>query len=252
MQGAGSDCQNGRTARRGHVVAPWATLIATPSDNRVWVMVSAASGRVPWGLQGRVFPLVDALGHRYTRRFDFCGFRPPCAVPVSSRSAMRFTLIDRIVSLEPGVRIVAVKNLTMAEEYLSDHFPGFPVMPGVLMLQAMTEAGAWLVRQSENFAHSMVVLRRAGNVKYGQFVEPGQTLTVSAEIQGETEDEVKIKARGTGAGRLTVAGRLTLGRYNLADVLPDRAATDEQIKADLRELFALLYHPDPAHAAAAR
>ena len=43
---------------------------------------------------------------------------------------MRFSLIDRIDELEPGVRILAVKNLSMAEEYLADHFPGFPVMPG--------------------------------------------------------------------------------------------------------------------------
>jgi 3-hydroxyacyl-[acyl-carrier-protein] dehydratase len=93
---------------------------------------------------------------------------------------MRFVLLDRIVALEPGVRITAVKNLSLAEEYLADHFPGFPVMPGVLMLQAMTEAGAWLVRESEDFAHSVVVLGQANNVKYGQFVEPGQTLTVSA------------------------------------------------------------------------
>ncbi|MGD9644825.1 MAG: beta-hydroxyacyl-ACP dehydratase, partial [Pirellulales bacterium] len=74
---------------------------------------------------------------------------------------MRFTLIDRIVECEPWQKIAARKNLTLAEEYLADHFPGFPVMPGVLMLEAMTQAGAWLVRASEDFRHSMVVLREA-------------------------------------------------------------------------------------------
>ena len=64
---------------------------------------------------------------------------------------MRFSLIDRIVELEPGVRITAVKSLTMAEEYLADHFPHFPVMPGVLMLEALTQAGAWLVRVERGF-----------------------------------------------------------------------------------------------------
>ncbi|MGW8257129.1 MAG: 3-hydroxyacyl-ACP dehydratase FabZ family protein, partial [Thermoguttaceae bacterium] len=67
---------------------------------------------------------------------------------------MRFSLIDRIVDVELGVRISAVKTLSMAEEYLADHFPHFPVMPGVLMLEAMTQASAWLVRYSEDFAHS--------------------------------------------------------------------------------------------------
>ena len=53
---------------------------------------------------------------------------------------MRFTLIDRITELKPGVSITAVKGLTLAEEYLQDHFPRFPVMPGVLMLEAMFQA----------------------------------------------------------------------------------------------------------------
>lgn len=159
---------------------------------------------------------------------------------------MRFTLLDRIVELEPGKAITAVKNLSLAEEYLADHFPGFPVMPGVLMLEAMTEAGAWLIRQTEDFAHSMVVLAQANNVKYGQFVEPGQTLVVTAEITGENESETKIKARGTVEGRLTLVGRLTLRRYNLADRFPSRAVTDEELRQEMRKLFALLYQPDPA------
>ena len=70
-------------------------------------------------------------------------------VDYSAKDPMRFTLIDRIVELEPGVQITAVKNLTMAEEYLADHFPHFPVMPGVLMLEAMTQAAAWLARARE-------------------------------------------------------------------------------------------------------
>ena len=156
---------------------------------------------------------------------------------------MRFTLLDRITSLEPGAKITAVKNLTMAEEYLADHFPHFPVMPGVLMLEAMTEAGAWLIRATEDFAHSMVVLRKVGNVKYGQFVQPGQTLEVSAEILSQADGETKIKARGTMNGRLTVAGRLTLQSYNLADVHPSRQATDEDVCMEMRKLFALLYDP---------
>ena len=157
---------------------------------------------------------------------------------------MRFTLIDHIVELEPGKKIVAVKNLSMAEEYLADHFPGFPVMPGVLMLEAMTQAGAWLIRASEDFANSMVVLKQVANVKYGQFVEPGQTLTVAAEIIRQTQRETKLKARGTVQDRLTVAGRLTIERYNLADTCPSHKSTDDQLKKEMRELFGLLHRTD--------
>ncbi|HYW79749.1 MAG TPA: 3-hydroxyacyl-ACP dehydratase FabZ family protein [Thermoguttaceae bacterium] len=154
---------------------------------------------------------------------------------------MRFTLIDRIVDLQPGAKITAVKGLTMAEEYLADHFPHFPVMPGVMMLEAMTEAGAWLIRATEDFAHSMVVMKQVNNVKFGHFVEPGQVLTVTAEILKTLDGETKLKAKGTVDGRLAVSGRLVLAHYNLADTNPNRAPTDRATKSDMRKLFALLY-----------
>src|SRR6266550_2104535 len=95
---------------------------------------------------------------------------------------MRFHLVDRLLELEPGKKIRTVKNLTLAEEYLADHFPRFPVMPGVLMLQTLVESAAWLLRLTEDFRHSVIVLREAKNVKYGTFMEPGRTLTVTAEL----------------------------------------------------------------------
>ncbi len=156
---------------------------------------------------------------------------------------MRFTLIDRIIEVEPGARITAVKSLTMAEEYLADHFPNFPVMPGVLMLEAMTQTAAWLIRASEDFAHSMVTLRQANNVKYGQFIEPGQTLTVTAEIVSHCDKETTLKAQGTVDGRTCVSGRLVLARYNLADSDPLGSLADEAIVADLRQMYKLLNRP---------
>jgi 3-hydroxyacyl-[acyl-carrier-protein] dehydratase len=156
---------------------------------------------------------------------------------------MRFSLIDRVVELEPGVRITAVKALTMAEEYLADHFPHFPVMPGVLMLESLTQAAAWLVRASEDFAHSMVVLKQVANVKYAQFVEPSQTLTVTAELLKLGDGEAKLKAYGTVGGRIILSARLTLACYNLGDRQPQHRGTDTSIRRDLRKQFALLYQP---------
>ncbi len=156
---------------------------------------------------------------------------------------MRFALVDRITDLEPGVRITAVKNLSLAEEYLADHFPGFPVMPGVLMLEAMTQASAWLIRASEDFAHSVVTLKEARNVKYGNFVEPGQTLVVTAEIIGQDERTTKLKAQGTVDGQATVSARLTLERYNLEHENPSRREADAVVVQRLREMFSQLYKP---------
>lgn len=156
---------------------------------------------------------------------------------------MRFTLVDKILELQSGAKITTVKTLSLAEEYLADHFPRFPVMPGVLMLEAMTHASAWLIRASEDFAHSVVVLKEARNIKYGAFVKPGQVLTITAEILKLDDRETQLKVQGTVGGNVACGGRLVLERYNLADGRPDMAATDAHVIAHLRGLFALLYSP---------
>lgn len=153
---------------------------------------------------------------------------------------MRFLLIDRITKLVPGQEICAVKNLALAEEYLADHFPTAPVMPGVLMLESLVQASAWLIRASEDFSHSMVVLKEARGVKYANFVEPGQQLQITAEFQGQDQHETKIKAQGVVAGSLAVSGKLTLARYNLAAAQPQEAAADAWLIERLRQTYALL------------
>lgn len=157
---------------------------------------------------------------------------------------MRFSLIDRITLLEPGKRIVAVKALSSAEEYLQDHFPKFPVMPGVMMLEALHQASAWLVRKSEDFAHSVVLLKEAKNVKYSDFVEPGQVLVVTAEVVKEEGRLVFFKAQGEVQGRTAVAARLVLERFNLGDHDASRADLDPYVRRRQEEQFRLLYHPE--------
>ena len=172
------------------------------------------------------------------------GFQSLFEPQLGRGTRMRFTLLDRIVSLEPGAQITAIKNLSLAEEYLGDHFPLFPVMPGVLMLEAMTQAGAWLIRAGDDFAHSIVVLKEARNVKFSNFVAPGQTLTVSAEIISQDERETKLKAQGAVGGEVQLTGRLVLERYNLADAGLGSPQADALVKQNLRILFALLYREE--------
>src|SRR5437867_5493959 len=109
---------------------------------------------------------------------------------------MRFHLVDRIVEVVPGERIRIAKNLTLGEEYLADHFPTFPVMPGVLMLQALVEAGSWLVRLSRDFDPSVLVLREAKNVKYGSFFAPGHRMHVAVQLAGEDGCRFTCKGKG--------------------------------------------------------
>ncbi len=153
---------------------------------------------------------------------------------------MRFHLVDRILALEPGRSIRATKNLTLGEEYLADHFPTFPVMPGVLMLQTLVEAAAWLLRVSEDFRYSVIVLREAKNVKYGHFMEPGRQMQVAVEVVEMGEPVATLKGKGEVDGQATVAARLALGRYNLADRNPAWRATDERIVGLMRDQYAWL------------
>src|SRR6185437_1611284 len=106
---------------------------------------------------------------------------------------MRFNLIDRIVEVRPGQSLRAVKNLTLGEEYLADHFPTFPVMPGVLMLQTLVEAGAWLLRLGEDYRHSVIVLREVRNVKYDNFMEPGKQMQMTAALSERTAATATFK-----------------------------------------------------------
>jgi 3-hydroxyacyl-[acyl-carrier-protein] dehydratase len=153
---------------------------------------------------------------------------------------MRFVLVDRITELQPGQSLTATKNLSLAEEYLADHFPGFPVMPGVLMLEALTQAGAWLVRDMEDFAKSVVVLKKAKMIKYGSFVEPGRQLQLKVTLVSHDDREASFKGEGSIDGQVMVKGQFTLMRYNLRDKDPDLHTTDASIVAGLRDLYATL------------
>ncbi|MEY4789505.1 MAG: 3-hydroxyacyl-[acyl-carrier-protein] dehydratase FabZ [Planctomycetota bacterium] len=153
---------------------------------------------------------------------------------------MRFNLIDKIVEVQAGVSLKALKNLTLGEEYLADHFPTFPVMPGVLMLQTLVEAGAWLLRISEDYAHSVIVLREAKNIKYGNFMEPGKQMLITVELIEKTSDLAVFKGKGEMEGQSTVSARITLARYNLRDKDNSFKDTDEKMIAHYKELHRYL------------
>jgi 3-hydroxyacyl-[acyl-carrier-protein] dehydratase len=153
---------------------------------------------------------------------------------------MRFNLVDKITELETGRTIQAIKNLTLGEEYLADHFPMFPVLPGVLMLQTLAEAGAWLLRLSEGYRHSIIVLREAKNVKYGHFMEPGRQMVVRVEMTDRNDRLANFKGKGEIEGKSSVSARLTLETYNLRDRDPSLEPLDQKLVAHFRELYRLL------------
>jgi 3-hydroxyacyl-[acyl-carrier-protein] dehydratase len=153
---------------------------------------------------------------------------------------MRFWLLDAIRSYERGVCLTATKNVTLSEEYLADHFPEFPVLPGVFMLEAGTQAAAWLLRLSEDFAHSIIRLKEAKNIKYADFVPPGYCLTVTVSVLKQDERLATFKVEGQIGDRSTLSGRLVLERYNLQDADPNQREIDEQLQQYFRRAAKVL------------
>ncbi len=158
---------------------------------------------------------------------------------------MRFWLLDTIQSYEPNTTLSAVKNVALTEEYLADHFPEFPVLPGVFMLEAATQAGAWLLRLSEDFAHSIISLKEAKNVKYADFVPPGRTLEVTVSMLKKDDRLATFNVEGKMGGRPTLSGRLVLERYNLADADPSKRDIDQQLQQYFRRVGNILLPTRP-------
>jgi 3-hydroxyacyl-[acyl-carrier-protein] dehydratase len=153
---------------------------------------------------------------------------------------VKFNLIDRIESVSE-TRLVAVKFVSLAEEYLADHFPTFPVLPGVMMLEALTQAAGWLLHRNSGFAKSMAVLKEARNVKYGTFVAPGRALLVDVELTKSAGDGGIFKASGSVDGNSAVSAKLELAYFNLADKQKEIGAEiDRRLMEHNRSRWAVL------------
>jgi 3-hydroxyacyl-[acyl-carrier-protein] dehydratase len=156
---------------------------------------------------------------------------------------MKFYLVDKILSIEPGKRIVTIKALSLAEEYLADHFPTFPVLPGVMMLEALVQAAAWLTRVEQDFSKSVIELSAVRNARYASFVAPGDVLRCDVEAVEIGPDSAKFKAVGSVGQRQTVSAKLELRCFNLVDRAGYLADADQQIIRQLRQRFELVGGP---------
>ncbi len=153
---------------------------------------------------------------------------------------MKFCLVDRITQITPGESISTLKNVSLAEEYLQDHFPGFSVLPGVMMVEAMVQSCAWLSRVTDDFQYSTLLLQQARAVKFNSFLKPGQTLHVTATLRKNESSQATFAASGTVDGESAVSARLILLKQNQADQRPEMAENDERLTAAMKDLFGQL------------
>jgi len=153
---------------------------------------------------------------------------------------MRFILIDRIIDIDPAKQIRAVKSVSLAEEYLADHFPTFPVLPGVLLLEGLIESASWLVRNHHNFAHSMILLENARNVKYKSFLAPGHTIEYTVNVKTLEQNISSFTGFGISDDEKIVEARFGLRHFNLAEQNAAMVDIDAKIIENMKNRWNLL------------
>ena len=120
-----------------------------------------------------------------------------------------FLLVDCIEELEPGVKAVGYKSVTYDEPYFRGHFPQEPVMPGVLIVEALAQTGAVAILSQENFKGKTAYFGGLNNVKFKRTVLPGDTLELECEIEKEKGPFCFAKGKGRVDGKLAVSGEFS-------------------------------------------
>jgi 3-hydroxyacyl-[acyl-carrier-protein] dehydratase len=128
-----------------------------------------------------------------------------------------FLLLDEVTELEPGVRVVARKRVRQDEWYLAGHFPGRPIMPGVLMVEAMAQTGAVAVLSDEANRGKLALFAGIDDVRFKRVVEPGDELELVCELERMRGPIGRGKAVATVGGQLAVRGTLTFAVAENAD-----------------------------------
>jgi 3-hydroxyacyl-[acyl-carrier-protein] dehydratase len=120
-----------------------------------------------------------------------------------------FLLLDEVLELEPGKRVVARKKVRDDEFWTQGHFPGRPVMPGVLIVEAMAQAGAVAVLSEEENRGKIALFAGIDGVRFKRIVEPGDELELTCELETVRGPVGRGKARATVDGKLAARGTLT-------------------------------------------
>jgi 3-hydroxyacyl-[acyl-carrier-protein] dehydratase len=126
-----------------------------------------------------------------------------------------FLLVDRIVELDPGQRAVGIKNVTANEQYFQGHFPGYPIMPGVLIVEAIAQVGAVSLLSIDEYDGKIAFFAGIDNVRFKRQVKPGDTLRLEVELK-----QIR-RGIGSGSGIATVDGDVACKGDFMFAIAPD-------------------------------
>lgn len=122
-----------------------------------------------------------------------------------------FLLVDGIVEIEEGKRAVGIKNVTVNEPFFQGHFPGNPIMPGVLIVEAMAQVGAVAILSREEYRDKLALFTGIDKVRFRRQVVPGDQLRMEVELVALKRGIGKARAQATVNGEIAVSGELMFG-----------------------------------------
>lgn len=136
---------------------------------------------------------------------------------------MRFLLVDRIVELERGRRATGLKNVTLSEDFLADHFPEQPIMPGVMIAEALAQLGDWVLRESSDF-QCVGVVTSFERLRFRNFVLPGDQLRLEVEVLELGASEARLRGRALRDGQVVTSAEFTIALHAARQAVAEQAS----------------------------
>lgn len=127
---------------------------------------------------------------------------------------MRYQFIDKILKLEINKEIVIIKNVTITEDYFADHFPGFPVLPGALQIEAMAQACGALTEISSDYKLFSILLM-VDKMKFKTMIHPGDQMIISATAVSLHEDSAMFTTKIEVGGKVVTSGKIMTGLISI-------------------------------------
>lgn len=138
-----------------------------------------------------------------------------------------FLMLDRVkLNAEDSKSLTAIKNVTTNECQFMGHFPGNPIMPGVLQVEAMIQAGTIAYKKTAGFTDKALIVKKVNKVRFKSPILPGDQVVIEAKIDNVTEDGCDVKATCKVGGKLNGQAQLTIGKLEAEDLVPKSLTTE--------------------------
>ncbi|MFT5206719.1 MAG: 3-hydroxyacyl-[acyl-carrier-protein] dehydratase [Candidatus Omnitrophota bacterium] len=149
--------------------------------------------------------------------------------------------IDEILEIKLGESAIGVRDVNPAEPFFVDHFVNFPVLPGVLMLEGLSQLSSWHIRLMEDFKNSQIRMTECSPAKFSQLVRPGDKIQFESMLMSQEGQEYKFKGKVTLGDKNVATARFKLKSESLLDVSPNFSHLEADMNAKYRVILNSIY-----------